>query len=486
VGVKGAAEDLAPLLGLPVPTVLKQLTGTNRGLMLAKGVAPDVARDILRLAVPGVATYQASRRDYPNGNVAANVLGFVGGDGKGGGGLERAYDGALAGTPGKLTYESSEEGLKIPTGVLAEVEPRDGCTVHTTIDRDLQYKAQQLLAAKVKETKSRGGYAVVLDTDFDLRALAVVPTFDPNHYQQATQSELNDRSLLDTFEPGSTAKVVTLAAALQEGVVTPATPITVPPLLRRGDTTFHDAELHGTEHLTLAGVLAKSSNIGTILTGSRISPATLEHYMRGFGLGSATGIGLPESAGLLAPSQQWSGSQRSTVMFGQGLSVTALQAADVFATFAADGVHKQPRLVTGQSCSDGVLHPTAPSAATRVVSASVAKQMRLMMEQVVGNDGTAAKAAIPGYRVAGKTGTAQVPGKNGYEPGAYVASFIGMAPADAPKLVVAVVLDRPTRVSHFGGAIAAPVFSQLMAFALAQAKVPPTGTKTPRIPLLWD
>jgi cell division protein FtsI (penicillin-binding protein 3) len=173
-------------------------------------------------------------------------------------------------------------------------------------------------------------------------------------------------------------------------------------------------------------------------------------------------------------------------MFGQGLSVTALQAADVFATLAADGVRKQPRLVTGESCSDGVLHPTAPSATTRVVSASVARQMRLMMEQVVGNDGTAAKAAIPGYRVAGKTGTAQVPGKNGYEPGAYVASFIGMAPADAPKLVVAVVLDRPTKVSHFGGDIAAPVFSQLMAFALAQAKVPPTGTKTPRIPLLWN
>jgi cell division protein FtsI (penicillin-binding protein 3) len=485
VGLEGAAEDLAPLLGLPVATVVKRLTGSSRGATLATGVAPDVARQILRLAVPGVVAYQASKRMYPNGDVAANLLGFVGGDGKPGGGLEAAYDKALAGTPGKLTYESSEDGAKIPTGVLAEVDPRDGCTVHTTIDRDLQYKAQQLLGAQVKATQAKGGYAVVLDTAFDVRALAVVPTFDPNRYGRATQNELNDRSLLDTFEPGSTAKVVTLAAALEEGAATPTSKITVPPVLRRADTTFHDAEDHGTEQLTLAGVLARSSNLGTILTGSRVTPQKLEGYQRAFGLGSPTGIGLPESSGLLAPWQQWSGSQRYTVMFGQGLSVTALQAADVFDTLAADGVRRQPQLVTGVTCTDGVFRPAAPRPVTRVVRASVAQQMRLMMEQVVGDEGTAAKAAIPGYRVAGKTGTAQVPGKNGYQPGAYVASFIGMAPADAPKLVVAVILDQPKN-GHFGGEVAAPVFSQLMAFALAQAKAPPTGTKPTRIPLQWD
>jgi cell division protein FtsI (penicillin-binding protein 3) len=485
VGVKGAAQDLAPLLGLPAATVLQRLTGTSRGAVLARGVPPDVARQIMRLPIPGVVAYQASKRIYPNGDVGANVIGFVDGDGAARGGLEGAYDKTLAGTPGELTYESSEDGATIPTGVLAEVDPRDGCTVHTTIDRDLQYKAQQLLRAQVAATQAKGAYAVVLDTDFDVRALAVVPTFDPNHYAQATQNQLNDRSLLDTFEPGSTAKVITLAAALQEGVARPSSKITVPPFLRRGDTTFHDAEVHGTEHLTLAGVLAQSSNIGTILTGSRMSPGTLYGYQRAFGLGSASGIGLPESNGILAPWQEWSGSQRYTVMFGQGLSVTAVQAADVFATLAADGVRKQPRLITGVTCTDGVFRPTAPRPATRAVSAGVAQQMRLMMEQVVGDEGTAVKAAIPGYRVAGKTGTAQVPGKNGYQAGAYVASFIGMAPADAPKLIVAVVLDQPKK-GHYGGEVAAPVFSQLMAFALAQAKVPPTGTKTPRMPLQWN
>jgi cell division protein FtsI (penicillin-binding protein 3) len=486
VGLKGAAEDLAPLLDLPTSTLVQRLTGSSRGATLARDIPPDVARQVLRLAVPGLAAYQASRRVYPAGDVAGNVLGFVGPDGTPRGGLELAYDKELAGTPGKLVYEHSADGAKIPTGVISETDPRDGCTLRTTIDRDLQWRAQTLLAAQVRATRAHGGYAVVLDpATFDVRALGVVPTFDPNHPQQASQETINDRSLLDTFEPGSTAKVITLAAALQEGVATPASKVLVPPFLRRGGITFHDAEVHGTERLTLAGVLAQSSNIGTMLTGSKISPATLERYLRAFGLGAPTGIGLPESPGILAGSQQWSGSQRYTVMFGQGLSVTALQAADVFATLAADGVRRRPRLVTGETCADGVFRPTPTAPATQVVSAEVAREMRLMMEQVVGDAGTAAKAAIPGYRVAGKTGTAQVAdGRGGYS-GGYTASFIGMAPADAPKLVVAVVLDRPTR-GHFGGEVAAPVFSQLMAYALAQGKVPPTGTKPPRIPLRWD
>jgi cell division protein FtsI (penicillin-binding protein 3) len=486
VGLQGAAEDLAPLLGLPVSTLVQRLTGTSRGATVAREVPPDVARQILRLAVPGLAAYQASRREYPAGDVAGNVLGFVGPDGTARGGLELAYNSQLAGTPGKLVYEHSADGAKIPTGVIAETDPHDGCSVRTTIDRDLQWRAQTVLGAQVAATKAHGGYAVVLDPQtFDVRALAVVPTFDPNHPERATQNTINDRSLLDTFEPGSTAKVITLAAALQEGVANPASKVLVPPFLRAAGTTFHDAEVHGTEKLTLAGVLAQSSNIGTLITGSKLSPATLDGYLRRFGLGAATGIGLPESAGLLASWRRWSGSQRYTVMYGQGLSVTALQAADVFATLAADGVRRQPRLVRGQTCADGVFRPTATGPATRVVSADVAREMRLMMEQVVGDAGTAAKAAIPGYRVAGKTGTAQVPDGHGGYSGGYTASFIGMAPADAPRLVVAVVLDRPTN-GHFGGQVAAPVFSQLMAYALAQAKVPPTGTRTPRIPLRWD
>ena len=487
VGVRGAAEDLAPLLGTKVDALAAKLTGTNRGMTIARGVRPDVARQILRLAVPGLIAYQASRRVYDNGPVAANVLGWVDADGTARGGLEQALDGTLTGTPGRLVYEKGLDGAKIPTGVLSETDPRDGCSVQLTIDRDLQWKAQQLLTEGVERSGSKHAYAVVLDArTFAVRALATVPTFDPNQPGKATQDTINDRGMLDTFEPGSTAKVITLSAALEERTASPATQFTVPPFLRRSDATFRDAEPHGTEPLTLAGVLAQSSNIGTILAGEKMSAETLARYQRLFGLGTPTGVGLPESSGLLADWRTWSGTQRYTVMFGQGMSVTALQAAGVFATLANDGVRMRPQLVAGRTCADGVFHPSAPSQPLRVTSAETARTMRLMMEQVVGEHGTAAKASIPGYRVAGKTGTAQVPGKGGYLPGAYTASFIGMAPADDPKLVVAVVLDRPSKGSHFGGDVAAPVFRDLTAWALRQGKIPPTGTTAPRIPLRWN
>jgi cell division protein FtsI (penicillin-binding protein 3) len=487
VGVRGAAEDLAPLLGVSVDTLTTQLTGTNRGATIARGVRPDVAREVLRLAVPGLYAWQASRRVYDNGPVAANVLGFLDHDKKARGGVEEALDGSLTGKDGELVYEKSLDGATIPTGVISETDPRDGCRVQLTIDRDLQWKAQQLLSAQVKATRSKHGYAVVLDArTFAVRALATVPTFDPNHPERATQDTINDRGMLDTFEPGSTAKVITLAAALEEKKVTPATPFTVPPFLKRSDRSFRDSEPHGTEPLTLAGVLAQSSNIGTILAGERLTPEALARYLRLFGLGTRTGVGLPESEGLLSDWRSWSGSQRYTVMFGQGLSVTALQAAGVFATLANDGVRLRPQLVAGTTCSDGVFRPAPASQPLQVVSPDTARTMRLMMEQVVGEHGTAVKAAIPGYRVAGKTGTAQVPGKGGYEPGSYIASFIGMAPADDPAFVVAVVLDRPSKGSPYGGQIAAPVFRDLTAWALRQGKVPPTGTTTPRIPLRWN
>ncbi len=486
VGLKGAAEDLSRLLGVPADTLAAQLKGSNRGATIARGVRPDVAREILRLAVPGLYAYQASRRVYDGGQLGANVLGWVDREGVAKGGIEQALDSALAGTNGELVYEKGLDGARIPTGVLSEKDPKDGCTVRLTIDRDLQWKAQQLLAAQVARSKAKHGYAVVLDArTFAVRALATVPTFDPNRAGAATQDTINDRGMLDTFEPGSTAKVITLAAALQEGLVTPTTRFTVPPFLRRSDMRFRDSEPHGTEPLTLAGVLAQSSNIGTILAGEKMSSETLSRYLRLFGLGTPTGVGLAESPGLLADWRDWDGTQRYTVMFGQGLSVTALQAAGVFATLANDGVRLRPQVVAGRTCEDGVYRPAAPGQPLRVVDVPTARAMRLMMEQVVSERGTAVKAAIPGYRVAGKTGTAQVPGNGGYVPGAYVASFIGMAPADDPRLVVAVVIDRPTKGGRYGGEVAAPVFRDLTAWALRQGRIPPTGTTPERIPLRW-
>jgi cell division protein FtsI (penicillin-binding protein 3) len=484
-GIARAALDLAPVLGMTPESATTKLTGTSRGAYLARNVTPDVARKAMRLAVPGLATPQASRRVYPAGELAANVLGFVSADGKAYGGVEGGFNATLAGTAGAITYERGKDGTRIPTGVHREVEPRSGGDVRLSIDRDLQWKAQHLLADQVRATQAESGsIAVIEPSTGKVLALTSAPTFDPNAPGRARESDRGDRALLDVFEPGSTSKVITLAAALEEKVVQPLTQVTVPSRLKRADRSFKDAEEHGVEKLTAAGVLAKSSNMGTIMLGEKVAPATMEHYLRQFGLGSKTGIGLPESAGILAPAAQWNGSQRYTVLFGQGLSLNTLQAAQVFATIANDGVRVPPKVVDGYTAPDGTYRATPAGAPVRVLSPQTAKTMREMMEGVVVEGGTAIKAAVPGYRVAGKTGTAQrADPRCGCYRG-YTASFIGMAPAEDPALVIAVILQSPVR-GHYGGELAAPVFRELMTYALAHRSVPPSTARAPEIPSTW-
>ena len=483
-GVRGAATDLSRVLGVPAADLEKQLTGSQPFAYVKKGVTPAVARKVLRLAVTGVYTEQASRRYYPGGSVAANVLGFVGSDGRAWGGIEQTYASALAGKPGSITYERGMDGAEIPTGVAREVEPQDGSSVNLTLNSDLQFQAQQALAAQVKATDAEAGYLVAMTPGGRVLALVSLPTFDPNRPGASKVADRNDRALQDVFEPGSTAKVVTLAAALEEGTTTPLSPVTVPSKLRRAGTTFHDAERHAVQHLTTAGVLAKSSNIGTIKLGEQVPAATLYDYLTKFGIGRSTGLGLAESRGILAPASKWSDTQHYTVMFGQGVSVNALQAASVFATIANDGVRVDPQLIAGTTAPDGTFHPAPTPGSNRVIGARTASQMRLMMEEVVGRHGTAVAATIPGYRVAGKTGTSNAPDERCGCYRGYTASFVGMAPADDPQVVVAVVLQRPTR-GHYGGEVAAPVFQQVMTDALAELKVAPTGTKPPVMPLTW-
>jgi cell division protein FtsI (penicillin-binding protein 3) len=276
---------------------------------------------------------------------------------------------------------------------------------------------------------------------------------------------------------------MTIAASLQEGVVTPTTEVTVPPRLERAGTSFKDAEEHGTERLTAAGVLAHSSNMGTILIGEQVKPSVMHHYFEKFGLGSKSGIGFPgETAGLLPPASKWASTRRYTVLFGQGFSVNALQDVGVFQTIANDGLRVPPTLVAGVRDAHGTLHRTPENHPVRVVSPEVAREMRHMMESVVGEHGTAPAAEVEGYRVAGKTGTADRydPDTGGYN--GYTASFIGLAPADDPQFVVAVVLQDP-KTSIYGGVVAAPVFSDVMRYTLQEYRVPPTGTKAEPYPL---
>ena len=316
-------------------------------------------------------------------------------------------------------------------------------------------------------------------------ALGTAPTFDPNKAASASDANRGNRALTNVFEPGSTSKLMTLSAVVNEGKANPYSTFTVPGELTRGGKAFHDHTPHGTLGLTLAGIMAKSSNIGTILASERIGGRKLYKYLKKFGIGEPTGLHFPgEANGYIPPYSDWSATSFPTIAFGQGLSVNAVQSASVFATIANDGVRVQPSLVAELVHADGTTELPAPPTTTRVVSAATAKQVRAMLEGVVSDGGTAPMAAIPGYRVGGKTGTAQEYKESCHCYSGVVASFIGMAPADAPQLVVAVSIVNP-RVGRFGGELGGPVFKEVMTYALQARQIPPTGTKAPRLALTF-
>nr|WP_269329025.1 penicillin-binding protein 2 [Kineosporia babensis] len=485
-GVAAAARALAPVLDLPVADVQKSLEGTKRFGYVAKSVEPTVWRDVSALRIPGVIGVQASRRTYPAGSVASNVLGFINSEGKAVSGIESSQNELLHGTDGESSYERGSNGQPIATGVSSQTDPVDGKQVQLTLDRDLQFKAQEALEKVVKSSKADSAQLVVMKRTGEILALADVPTFDSNSPGSSKVENRNNRALLDVFEPGSTSKVITAAAALEEGEVEPTTPMKVPYLLDRGAAgQIRDSHEHETEKLTFAGVLAQSSNTGTVMVGEKMSSQTMYDYLTKFGLGSKTGVGLAESAGILGTPQDWDGRTRLNVMFGQGLSVTALQSASVFATVANDGVRVQPKLIKAVTGADGQLEAEPAGEKTRVISQKTAEDLRLMLESVVSEDGTAVDAEIPGYRVAGKTGTAQRYSAELGRYDGYTASFVGMAPADDPELVVAVFVQNPTK-GHYGGTVAGPVFQRIMTDALISQGIEPSGAKKRQFPLTWS
>lgn len=481
------AAALAPVLGSDAAALAVRLTGDRRFVYVAKAITPETWDRISALGLAGIFSEPAARRIYPAGDLAANVVGFVGAEGSGLGGLEYSMNTQLAGTPGEQTYERGPGGKVIPTGENSTTDAVAGTTVKLTIDRDIQYVAQRELAQKVAEAHADSGTLVVMDPKTGkILALATAPTFDPNHPGSAPADDRGNRALTSVFEPGSTAKVMTLAAVVNEGKANPYSAFTVPGVLRRADKDFHDHTPHGTLGLTLTGIMAKSSNIGTILASERIGGSKLYKYLKKFGVGEKTGLGFPgEQAGFIPKHSDWSPTSFPTIAFGQGLSVNAVQTASIFSTIANDGVRVQPSLVSEYVQPDGTTVPAPAPKTTQVVSASTARQVRAMLETVVGPGGTAPMAAIPGYRVGGKTGTAQAVAADGrgYD-GTVISSFIGMAPADNPSLVIAVTIFNP-RAGRFGGELGGPVFKDVMTYALQARAVPPTGTKAPSLPLTF-
>ncbi|MER5218333.1 penicillin-binding protein 2 [Streptomyces sp. NPDC002838] len=512
-GPEQAAALLAPILGQEQDTIVRKLRPKNKKLryvVLASRQTPQVWKQIKDLktalatksgtdkstvnVLAGVLAVPTSKRVYPNGDLAAGILGWVNADGKGGGGIEQQLNSLLAGKDGKIRYAQSG-GRQVPTVGSTETPAVPGSDVELTIDRDIQWAAQNAITEQVKKSGADRGYVIVQDTRTgEILSMANSPGFDPNDLSDAKSADMGNAAVQDAFEPGSTAKVMSMAAVLEENVADPLTHVVVPNRLHRGDRLFKDDINHPTWYLTLNGVLAKSSNIGTILATGQLGKSqkqanqVLYSYLRKFGLGSHTGLGFPgETPGILAAPDQWSTSQQYTIPFGQGVSLNAMQAASVYSTIANGGVRVAPTLVRGTKGPDGRFVPAATPKKTRVISEKTARTLARMLESVVDDEeGTGTKARIPGYRVAGKTGTAnRVDPATGKYKG-YTSSFAGFAPADKPRVTVYCAIQNATKGSYFGGQICGPVYKQVMEFALKTLQVPPTGARPANLPVTYQ
>ncbi|PWJ24750.1 peptidoglycan synthetase FtsI [Branchiibius hedensis] len=490
--LRNAAEKIAPIVQADpnalYATLVKANAANSQFVYLVKDISPAQWKQINALGIPGIYSETVMKREYPQGTSVAPLVGWVNAAGVGSGGVEAMENKLLNGTPGVHVFERDAYGQPIATGESKDTPATPGESVKLTIDNDLQWYASNAIAAEVKKYNADDGSVVVLDLNGHIKAAASYPSFDNNNIGAAT-GNLNSLPFTQAYEPGSTSKLVTFSALLQEGTTTPTSQFTVPNRLQRGTKTLQDSHNHATLSLTSAGIVAESSNIGTVLAGEQMDPATMYSYMKKFGYGASTGVGFPgESGGLLANYSKWDAAQRYTVLYGQGLSTTLLQQASVAQTIANKGVRTPLSLIAGTS-TDGQTW-TAPQDSrtpTRVVSEQVAQEMTTMMEGVVDDkNGTAPSAKVAGYNVAGKTGTADRYSVIAHGYRGHVASFVGFAPVDNPQYIVAVMVDNPKSGSIFGGDIAAPVFSQIMGYALHRGGAPLDTTKPTLFPTTWD
>ncbi len=463
-----AALAVERTLGLNADRIFPALADRTHGFVyVARQADPAQAAALQRLKLPGFGFYPEERRNYPQRSVASQVLGFVGTDGNGLSGLELQFDHSLAGRAGKETIVKDPSGRVIDVqGERPEVPGRD---VYLTLDHSIQANAEEVLRETVHKWAAKSASAIVLDPRTGaILAMAVQPGFDANRFPSAPSDLQRNRTVTDTYEPGSTFKLITVAGALSERIVTPTTRFTLPYSLQVADRVIHDAEKRGIVHYSVAQILAHSSNIGAITLAQMLGRTRLSAWIAKFGFGRTTGVDFPgESPGIVLPPDKWSGSTIGNVPIGQGIAVTPVQMAAAYAAIANRGVWSRPHLV------DHVAGGARPSLNRhRLVSPRIAKQLMSMLKDVVA-EGTGQYAAMPGYQVAGKTGTAQKPdSRGGYATGRYVASFVGIVPASRPRFVILVAVDEP-RGAIWGGTVAAPAFQQIARFDLQYFEVPP-------------
>ncbi len=463
------AARLAPLLGRPEDELLRQLARHDTGFAyLARHVPAGRAQKIEKLEIEGLELIPQYRRTYPRGWMASQLLGAVGTDGQGLGGLEYSLDPRVRGSDGERRLVKDALGNPIEMRDTKRAVP--GADVRLTLDANLQDRAEEVLAQVGLTWQPKGATAIVMDPRTGaILALANWPRVNANAPRDAPDYARANRAISDTYEPGSTFKAFTVAAALQDGKVTPSTPFNLPPILNVADRQIHDAEDHGYETLTTSGILKQSSNIGAVMIGQRVGADGFDAWIHRFGFGKPTGVDLPgEEAGIVLPRARYSGATMGNLPIGQGIAVTPMQMTAAYAAIANGGILRPPHIVAAV----GGRRTRVPKG-RRVISQATAASLRSMLEGVFGPGGTASGASIEGYHLAGKTGTAQKPVPGGYSKDKYVASFVGFAPARNPKLLAAVVVDEPEG-QIYGGQVAAPAWRQIVNFALSYLKIAPS------------
>jgi cell division protein FtsI/penicillin-binding protein 2 len=456
-------------LGLNAETIFPQLKDTSSAFVYLKRKADSAKAEVLRKRkLPGVGFYTEERRRYPQGTVGAQVLGFAGQDNRGLAGIELQLDDVLRGRPGRETVIRDPFGRVVD--VLSETAERQGRDVFLTLDHRIQAKAEDVLRSTIRQWGAKSATAVVLDpSSGEIYAMATAPTFDTNRFAEASQDAQRNRTASDTYEPGSTFKLIPVAGALSEGLVTPHSAFTLATSIQVADRVIHEHDPRPTVRMTVADIVAQSSNVGAITLAQQLGSKRLSSWVDRFGFGSKTGLDFPgETSGIVPPLERWSGSTIGTLPIGHGIAVTPVQMAAAYAAVANDGVWLQPHLVehVGGRASAHVDR-------RRILRHDVASQLATMLTGVVAEGGTGLAAAVPGYHVAGKTGTAAkpLPDGSGYSTSRYVASFVGFVPATRPRLVILVTVDEPSTI--WGGVVAAPAFQQLAQFALQYLEVPP-------------
>lgn len=469
---RAEAAALSPLLHASPTALAAALHQPDGYVVLARQVSPSLASKVASLALPGIGLVADPERVDPAGSLFAPVLGIVGFSGHGLSGVEYRYDSLLSGRPGSELVPVAPGGIVLPGTPRDVVPARQGIGLVLTLDEPLQYEVTKDLAAEIRLAHADGGEAVVLDSRTGGILAMVDLVRGPGGAVVPASSNL---ALTAVYEPGSVMKIATVAGALEEGLVTPSTELTVPYQIDVGGWPFDDAEWHPTEKMPVTQIIAQSSNVGTIEIARMLGEQRLSEFLRRFGFGEPTGLGWPgASTGILGSPATWSAAAMGAVPIGTDEAVTALQVADAYNALANGGVFVPPHLVRALVLPNGRVEPVPLPPRRRVIRASVAAELVPIFEGVTTDaNGTALAAQVPGYLVAGKTGTAQIPSTTGpgYTPGAWMGTFVGFVPAQAPRLTAVVVLDHPEPI--YGGLVAAPVFSRIMQYALRHFDIPP-------------